>query len=290
MSRGWVGRWLGAGMLLGLVSCADEHLLSFYEAGLGEGGTPPQSTGGTGEETWGGQGPVTGGTGGTGTGGIVVGGTGAGGTMVGGGGGAGGTGAGGTNTGGSNTGGAEPTGGATGGVAPTGGAPELGGYVQMGGTSSGPECPALYTVMLEYSTGVTDRYTSRLEPMFRLTNLGAYPLNLGPLRIRYWFTGEYSLPRVSCRHADIGCENVSLGAFPAMAQLADTFVEISFERLGLPPGQSMTVEVGIQRDDNNQYDQFNDYSFSGQSTFAIWSHVVLYCAGYPILGIPPLAG
>ncbi|MNJ33661.1 Beta-mannanase/endoglucanase A precursor [compost metagenome] len=147
---------------------------------------------------------------------------------------------------------------------------------------------------LQYRTNDTNPGDNQFRPHFRIVNTGTTSVALSDVKIRYYYTVDGDKPQqFNCDYAVVGSGNVS-GRFVKLdntAAGADYYLEISFATGAgnLAPGaDSGEIQVRINKADWSNYNESDDYSYSGTQThFADWDNVTLHQGNSLVWGIEP---
>ncbi|HKF22241.1 MAG TPA: cellulose binding domain-containing protein [Candidatus Angelobacter sp.] len=157
-----------------------------------------------------------------------------------------------------------------------------------------PETPA--TLKVQDRSHDNDSPDTNLYGLFEIFNLGATPVPMSSLTMRYWFTNESpSDPLVwDCDYAAVSCANIT-HKFVTLAQpvpLADTYLELGFiaGAGAIAPGtNSGEIQGRIHKVDFLPMITVNDYSFISDPSFVYKdsSTVTLYLNGVLVWGVEP---
>lgn len=140
-------------------------------------------------------------------------------------------------------------------------------------------------VVIEIKTNVnvtvknndTSEKASTMNPVFQVENTGNQDINLADLKLRYYFTDDNDInDNFVCDYACVEgsayralTDNV-IGNFGKMKEVkdkADTYLEVGFKDATgtLKPGEKMTINTRIFKDDWSAFTQSNDFSFNDSS-------------------------
>ncbi|MCG8707934.1 cellulase family glycosylhydrolase [Brenneria sp. 4F2] len=149
-------------------------------------------------------------------------------------------------------------------------------------------------VVLQYLNRSSDPADNAIRLAFNIKNTGSSTLNLGDLKVRYYFNDE---GKTTDQHyvdwANIGADKVGVTtqALPAGGEQVNRYVEIAFSRdAGEIPagGECGEVQIRIHPADWSDYDETNDYSYRGDvTTFTDWDKMTVYHKGALIWGRAP---
>lgn len=109
--------------------------------------------------------------------------------------------------------------------------------------------------------------SNSIQHTIRIVNTGRTVLDLADLKARYWFTDETGRPeQINVYWTSVGRENLTTGIVkcPQEHPEADSYLEIGFTAGAgkLIPGAYAEVQIGMNTEKWDQYNQKNDYSFS----------------------------
>ncbi|GAB3650605.1 hypothetical protein GCM10028791_18080 [Echinicola sediminis] len=132
-----------------------------------------------------------------------------------------------------------------------------------------------------------------IKKTFNLINEGNVPLDYEGLSFRYWFTkdGGGTLKHW-VDYAELGKEHIE-GVFmdvPGDSTLADHYLEIKLagELGALPPlAETGEIQLRITKSDWSEFDQENDYSYSGENKWMLKEQITVYHYGKLIYGLEP---
>lgn len=152
-----------------------------------------------------------------------------------------------------------------------------------GPTPTPPVDPGMITVQMFNSNTATT--SNMIYAAFRVQNAGSSPLNLADLKLRYYYTVDGNQSQnFWCDYASVGSDNVT-GTFVQLGTAvtgADYYLEIGFsnEAGSLTPGNAVEFQIRFAKNNWNNYNQTNDYSFNATATtFTLWEKVAGYIGG-----------
>ena len=168
------------------------------------------------------------------------------------------------------------------------------GLFAAGVVTAGP-VHAASGLQLQYKTTATGATAGDIEPWFQVVNTGSSSASLAGVSIRYYFTADTTVPYVfTCEWAQIGCANLTgmVGALATRSSTADHYLDVSFGSGSLAPGASTgDIQLRLNRQDWQQVDQANDYSFApGRTTYGASDTVTLSVNGTVVSGTAPPGG
>lgn len=160
-------------------------------------------------------------------------------------------------------------------------------------TVTTPPAPTA-TVKAQYVNGDTATMDSAIKPNLRVVNSGTSSVPLSSVTLRYWFTHDngaatYSL---NCDYAGMGCANVTrkvVTVSPARAG-ADRYLEVGFTASAGSVAAGATsgpIQLRINKTDWSAFDELNDHSRGGSTSFADWPYVTAYVNGVRVWGNEP---
>jgi endoglucanase len=159
-----------------------------------------------------------------------------------------------------------------------------------------PSSSASGSLQLFYQTGNPGSTTTvnQIMPQLKLSNTGQSSVNLSDVTIRYWYTNSHGQAQeYHCDYAAIDCNNISgtFGTVQPPRTKADSYLEISIAS-GVPdlaPGtDSGEIKIRFNKTDWSNYDESQDYSYSGSTTtYTLSTHITVYYKGTLIWGTEP---
>lgn len=138
---------------------------------------------------------------------------------------------------------------------------------------------------LEYLCYEPAAEAKTLKPRFRIVNNSSNPLELGNMKIRYWYTKEAHEPEVfTSPYAAIGQEHLS-GEF----LYGCLEISIASQAGSLEPGTNTgNINITFHTENYGFYTQPGDYSFNPDLTsFTEWEKVTLLYNGFQVWGTDP---
>jgi len=151
-------------------------------------------------------------------------------------------------------------------------------------------CLAVGDLHVQYKAADASATDQQIKPHFNLVNVGAEPVPLSELTVRYWYTRDTTaVQEFACDYAVIGCGVIS-GAFTAVERVgADHYFELSFASGTLGAGaQTGEIQVRFNNVGWAAYDESSDYSYEpGHTAFADWYKTTLYRRGQLVWGAEP---
>jgi len=206
---------------------------------------------------------------------------------------------------GGNGGSGTPQGDASTGSAGHGGAGGTGssGAAGSGGSAVLPVSDAGFVAGFSVLYKATDNHatTHYVNVELHAKNGGSSPINVGELKVRYYFTDEVKkTPKITIEwshvttagaNADLAVSSAVSAVVPAAAT-ADTYIEFGFSggHSSLLPGESadFSWHMNGPNEGTDVYTQSNDYSFDAAKTaVTTWDHVVALRNGIVVWGTPP---
>lgn len=149
------------------------------------------------------------------------------------------------------------------------------------------------SIKVQMYNGNTTPQMNGIMPRFKVFNTGSESINLSDVKIRYYYTidGEKE-QNFWCDWSSIGSNNIT-GTFVKLSTPkdgADYYLEIGFSQCAgqLKAGESIEIHGRFAKSDWTNYNQSDDYSFSGlQSNYEDWSKVTAYIHDDLKWGIEP---
>ena len=138
--------------------------------------------------------------------------------------------------------------------------------------------------------------TNTLFPRYILSNTGNVPVNLQDVRIRYYYTidGEKE-QNFWCDWSSVGASNIT-GSFVKLSEPmsnADYYMELGFTSGAgiLKPGTQIEIHTRIAKSNWKDYNQTNDYSYTGSKhDYILWNKVSAFIDDEMIWGDQTLLG
>ncbi|MGL5084928.1 MAG: cellulose binding domain-containing protein, partial [Clostridium sp.] len=104
--------------------------------------------------------------------------------------------------------------------------------------------------------------SNTIYPQMKITNEFTQDLELKDFKVRYYYTSEGDKNDIFyCDWTSIGRQNV-IGTINRKYDGDKSYMEISFKGGTLKPGETMEIHTRILKDQWNDFDQSNDYSFN----------------------------
>jgi hypothetical protein len=145
---------------------------------------------------------------------------------------------------------------------------------------------------VQYRTTMTQASAYEIEPWLTVTNTGSDSVPLNQVVLRYYFTADTTGGYVfACAWAVVGCSTVTghVVAMPTTTGTADHYLEIAFTSGTLAAGASTgDLQLRLYRQDWQNVNQANDYSFRAQGSYADSTAVTAYRSGTLAWGTPPV--
>ncbi|GAA4640791.1 cellulose binding domain-containing protein [Actinoallomurus vinaceus] len=169
----------------------------------------------------------------------------------------------------------------------------FGATVVTAGLLTGGPAQAASSLQLQYRTTETGATAGDIEPWFQVVNTGSSSASLSGVTIRYYFSADTTVPYVyTCEWAVIGCSKISgtVGALSGGPATADHYLEVAFgpSAGSLAPGASTgDLQLRLNRQDWQQVNQANDYSFKNQTSYGSSGTVTLSVDGTVVSGTAP---
>ena len=153
--------------------------------------------------------------------------------------------------------------------------------------------------MAEQSTSTT---ANAIAPRFKITNTGQDSIALKDLKIKYYYSLENSTNATQsfvCYYSGINglsyrnITNYILNTFKDVSTTnttASKSAEFSFtsDAGTLEPGETIDLQVSINKSDWSNFDRSNDYSFNSTATdYAEWDKVTAYVNDSLVWGVEP---
>jgi len=137
----------------------------------------------------------------------------------------------------------------------------------------------------------TQSADNSLTPWLQVVNAGPSAVDLSQLTVKYWFTEEGTEPmELHCDWANPSCSNFSgvISAWPTTAQ-ADHVLTLSYVGAGsLPAGATLgPIQLRLNKTNWSNFDETNDHSWLGSSSYQPATKVALYLGGRLVWGIEP---
>ena len=130
-----------------------------------------------------------------------------------------------------------------------------------------------------------------VKPVFKVTNTSSAPLDLTTLKLKYYYTSDgEEAQNFNCYYA--GTTN---GTYKALTQNvvgeikklspagnnADSYIQVTFNGGTLEAGQTMEVQASVNKENWQNYDQSNDYSYNSSNKVTAYADNKLICGTEP---------
>lgn len=141
-----------------------------------------------------------------------------------------------------------------------------------------PVIQPVTSVELKVNNKKDNEDSKKLNPRYVLYNTGNTLIDLKDVKIRYYYTIDGDKDqKYWCEWPGSGTNNI-IGRFVKLDnpfEKADYFFETSFiaEAGFLDPEKSIEIHNQIAKTDRSDYDQTNDYSYSGDKDYFVWDKV-----------------
>lgn len=148
------------------------------------------------------------------------------------------------------------------------------------------------TLKLQTFNVTTTASSTKLDPMFRLTNTSANDIDLSKVKIRYYYTVDSDVNETFwCNWSSIGSTNV-IGTFNKLSTSktnSDSYLEIAFSSSAgmLKAGSSIDIQTMLAKNNWSSYNQTNDYSFNSSSSFVDFAKCPVYYNDTLVYGVEP---
>ncbi|MFJ8884129.1 endo-1,4-beta-xylanase [Streptomyces sp. NPDC102402] len=133
---------------------------------------------------------------------------------------------------------------------------------------------------------------NQIKPGLQLVNTGTTAISLPAVTVRYWFSGERGAPAYStwCDWSPLGCATVTHRVVAASTPKAgaDHHLDVGFTGGTLAPGASTgEIQLRLNKTDWSDFDESDDYSRTGGSSYADAPRIAVYMGGELVRGIEP---
>ncbi len=137
----------------------------------------------------------------------------------------------------------------------------------------------------------TNPIINSLQHNVKLVNTGSQSIKLADVKLRYWYTNETKKPQTAQIYwSTIGSQNIT-AQFTTVDNRAncDTQLELGFKATAgvLNPGSVIEIKLGLNASDWSNYNQSDDYSFNGSSSYIENLKYTGYVAGALAWGAEP---
>jgi hypothetical protein len=155
------------------------------------------------------------------------------------------------------------------------------------------------STMLTVSLQTDPTATQWITTAYRIKNNGTTAIPMSDLTLRYWFTYD-TTPVVaqasSCNYAQTppgACANINYATWTAVSPAktnADFYLTIGFVAAAGSLNAGATAEFQVQwhKNDWSLFNQANDYSYNGKTTFTTTTNVTVYRLGTLVYGTEPM--
>ena len=157
--------------------------------------------------------------------------------------------------------------------------------------------PLPVKIVLEFKAGDIYRYSASPHPQFRIKNKGVGAIDVSKLEIRYWYKyeGDGQTEESYIDWAGINgnpiTEKVSISIVRGDFSGQDRYESVKFKvgagELGNGANDYLEVNTRFNKIDWSSYDQSNDWSFVGNTSFTEWEKVTVYYEGVKVWGKEP---
>ncbi|MBP7793038.1 MAG: T9SS type A sorting domain-containing protein [Candidatus Goldbacteria bacterium] len=157
--------------------------------------------------------------------------------------------------------------------------------------------PVSVIILLDFKAGDIYRYSASPHPQFRLYNRGMGDADISKFEIRYWYKydGDFKPEESYVDWAGVNgisiTDKVDISIISGSFGTQDRYVKITFKPdagyLGNGLNDYLEINTRFNKSDWSQYDQSNDWSFTGYTSFTPWDKVGVYYDGVLIYGQGP---
>jgi hypothetical protein len=130
-------------------------------------------------------------------------------------------------------------------------------------------------------------------PDFKLFNNGTTPIPLSEITLRYWYTIDTNVAQTAwVDFAAIGNGNIvlSFAAASPVRTNADFYLQVGFTAAAgnLAAGANTSnIQTRFNKNDFSNYNETNDYSYTGSLSFMTTTKVTAYRLGVLVYGMEP---
>jgi hypothetical protein len=158
---------------------------------------------------------------------------------------------------------------------------------------TGTTCGTATNVSVQVAMREIAPTNQAVMPDFKLFNNGTTPIPLSEMTLRYWYTidsAQMQTPWID--FATIGAANIVL-SFVAVSPAktnADFYLQVGFAAAAgnLAPGANTgNIQTRFNKNDFSNYNEANDYSYTGSLTFMASTNVTAYRLGVLVYGTEP---
>ncbi|MEN2775502.1 cellulose binding domain-containing protein [Acetivibrio clariflavus] len=134
-------------------------------------------------------------------------------------------------------------------------------------------------------------YSKAIRWDFVIENTGNSYIDLRNVKVRYYFKDDYKNINFAVYFYSLGDEKNDVKGKVYNIRQSDSshkYLEVTFEKGSIPPGDAAWVFGAITRDDWTEFNQEDDWSFlQGNSTFSYWDKMTVYISDKLVWGIEP---
>ena len=164
-------------------------------------------------------------------------------------------------------------------------------------TATRTATPLPVKIVLEFKSGDTYRYSASPHPQFRIKNKGVGKIDVSKLEIRYWYKydGVLKMEESYVDWAGINGNpitekvNISIvrGSFSGQDRYESVKFKVGAGEIGNGTNDYLEINTRFNKIDWSRYDQSNDWSFVGNTSFTEWEKVTVYYEGVKVWGKEP---
>lgn len=133
-------------------------------------------------------------------------------------------------------------------------------------------------------------YTQGINYSFTIVNTGEHTVDLKETKVRYYFKEEEEKPlRFEVYYFGDGDTEDVHGKFFNIpnGQKANRYLEISFSKGAVSPGETLHVRGIFYREDWSSFNQEDDYSFNPVDEYVDWDRITIYVSDKLVWGVEP---
>ncbi len=148
-------------------------------------------------------------------------------------------------------------------------------------------------IVVEYKDGDRKLTNNSIRPQFKLKNEADFKVALNRLSVRYWFTVEdFSALNFYTDYAQLGTSSVK-GSFVPLSEARDGanyYLEITFDTAAeiAAFGNTGEIKTRIAKSNWTDFDESDDYSYSGARQYVVTDKITVYWDGELISGEEPV--